>query len=80
MALDPQQRAALMALRARLQPFRENLRQLGEQLETAIVHEEAIALAIEERIGREPKDGEPSLPADDERAEEIVRTCWRNGL
>jgi hypothetical protein len=76
MALDPEQRAALLALRVRLQPFREGLRQLGEQLETAIIGEEAVELAVSERLGRPAKDGDVITPADDFRAEQIVAQCW----
>lgn len=70
MALAPDQRAELLALRAKLQPFRE-------QLETAVAREEAVELAVSERLGRPAKDGDTITAVDDLRAAEIFNTCWR---
>jgi hypothetical protein len=70
MHLTPEQRADLQALRARLRP-------LCERLETAIVHEESLWLAVGERLGREAQDGDVITRQDDERAAKIVAECWR---
>jgi hypothetical protein len=70
MHLTPEQRADLQALRARLRP-------LCERLETAIVHEESLWLAVGERLGREAKDGDAITPQDDLRAAEIVADFWQ---
>jgi hypothetical protein len=74
--LDPEQRAELMALRTTLQLFRENLRQLGKHLETAIVREESLWLAAGERLGREAQDGDPVTAQDEQRAKQIFADCW----
>jgi hypothetical protein len=64
--LTPEQKTELLVLRGKLRAF-------GEHLETAIVHEESRWLAVEERLGREARDGDPVTAADEQRAGEIMR-------
>jgi hypothetical protein len=41
-------------------------------IEWRIAKEVALALALEERLGHEPSDGEAITPSDEKRAEEIL--------
>jgi hypothetical protein len=90
--LDSQQRELVRRMRKALAPLPEPARRelvtlmremwqkvtspLLVDLERRRVYEEAVALALEERLGHEPEEGEPITHADELRAEQILADCW----
>jgi hypothetical protein len=56
----------------RLKQLRQEAGDLAAVTETLLREEEALRLALEERLGREPVDGEPITAEDERRASEIV--------
>jgi hypothetical protein len=82
--LTPAERAEVLELHAMhrhvMQRLEVILNRVGDRMAHQIAKENALWLAVEERIGREPEDGTPITPADDFRAQEILRQCWADEL
>ena len=90
--LNPQQRELARRMRRALAPLPEPVRReaviamremwhkatvpILADLERRTAKEHAVALALEERLGHEPEDGEPITDADEQRAEQIFADCW----
>jgi hypothetical protein len=71
--LTRKQRAEIRALRDQNRALMANLELSIAQAETAMVREDALRLAITERLGREARDGDAITDRDEERTEQIMR-------
>jgi hypothetical protein len=71
--LTRKQRAEIRALRDQNRALMANLELSIARTETAMVREDALRLAITERLGREARDGDAITDRDEERAEQIMR-------
>jgi hypothetical protein len=80
MRLSPQQRAEVLALNAQSRFAAELMEDVQRRLRRLIAGEEALRLAVSERLGYDPVDGCDVEPADDFRAQEILRQCWADEL
>jgi hypothetical protein len=66
---EPERRVILVALK---EWFEAAMAPMLADLEWRIAKEDALALAMEERLGHEPQDGEEITPSDEQRAEQIL--------
>jgi hypothetical protein len=73
---EPERRELVIAMR---EMWHEAMAPVLADLEQRIAKEHAIALALGERLGHEPEDGETITATDEQRAEEILAMYPRSG-
>jgi hypothetical protein len=73
---DPERRVLVATLREMTQltmaPLLADIQKLQIAIEHLTAEDDAVRLALEERLGHEPEDGEPITPLDEWRAQEIL--------
>jgi hypothetical protein len=79
MALSPEERAEVIRLRAQNRAMMASLERSIASLENSGVRQEALWLAVGERLGRPAQDGDAITDRDEERAEQIMQ-FWNADL
>lgn len=73
---DPERRVLIATLKEMTQmamaPLLADIQALQKLIERLTAEDHAVRLALEERLGREPEDGETITAADEQRAEQIL--------
>jgi hypothetical protein len=60
------------AVMKRARELRERAKALGEVMENLLLHEMAVEIALRQRLGRNPVDGDLITPADEQAAQQIL--------
>jgi hypothetical protein len=80
---DPERRALIAILREMTQltmaPLLADIQKLQIAIEHLTAEDDAVRLALEERLGHEPDDGEEIQLSDELRAAEILRLYPKSG-